>query len=187
MDDRERVEVRSAAELRGWLEANHGRSDTVWLIRYKKHCGDRYLPVGEMVRELLSFGWIDSRLRRLDADRVMQMISPRKPGSIWSAVNKRLVEELEATGRMEPPGRAVIDRARDDGSWSLLDDIEALIEPDDLAAALDANPEARRHYDAFPGSVKKTVLWWVKSAKRPSTRARRIERSVAAAERNEPP
>lgn len=142
-------------------------------MSYKKHHPD-YVSWPEIVESLLAHGWIDSTARKVDEDRSMILIAPRRAGSMWSAVNKAIVARLEADGRMTDAGRAVIDRAKADGTWTILDDVEALIEPDDLAAALDTTSGARGHWDDFPPSVRKNLLWWVKSAKRPDTRARRI-------------
>ena len=127
------------------------------------------------------FGWIDSRVNRIDDERYMQLFTPRKPGSTWSKVNKERIERLEAAGLITDAGWNLINAAKDDGSWAFLDDIEALIEPDDLAAALDATPPARAAWDGFPPSVRKPSLYWVASAKRETTRASRIEQIVTKA------
>jgi uncharacterized protein YdeI (YjbR/CyaY-like superfamily) len=184
ISDLEKVEVRSRAELRKWLEANHESADSCWLVTYKKHVADHYLSYGTIVDELLCFGWIDSRTRRVDDDRTMLLIAPRKTGSTWSRVNKRKVASLEKAGRMTDAGREKIEAARQDGSWEFLDDVEALIEPDDLAAALDGNSKARKHFDAFNASAKKVILLWIKTAKREATRKKRIRKTVKLAARN---
>ncbi|MCB9760959.1 MAG: YdeI/OmpD-associated family protein [Alphaproteobacteria bacterium] len=175
----------SRALLRAWLEEHHTRDEGVWLVRYKKHTGERYVPHGQIAAELLCWGWIDSQVCSMDADRSRIFISPRRPGSIWSAVNKAHVERELAAGRMAPPGLAKIEAAKVDGSWTLLDDVEALIVPDDLAAALDGCPPARANYEAFPDSAKKAILWWIKSAKRPTTRASRVATAAEKAARGE--
>lgn len=180
-DQRPQLQITDAAALRAWLEQNHSRTDTVWLVTFKKAAGDRYVSWGACVDELLCFGWIDSKVQRVDELRSRRLICPRKPGSIWSKVNKDKVHRLIEAGRMAPSGLASIERAREDGSWTLLDDVEALIEPDDLAAALDGLPAARVSWDSFPGNAKKQMLWWVKSARRDATRQRRIDRIVAEA------
>ena len=178
----ERIEITCPEQLRDWLAAHHEDAEAAWVITYKKHCGDRYVSTGEVVAELLCFGWIDCRSKRVDDDRTSLLITHRRPGSGWSAVNKRHVAALVASGRLQPSGLAVIEQAKADGSWTLLDDIEALIEPPDLRAALDARPEARATYDAFGDSKKKRILWWLKSAKRAATRQTRLERVVEATE-----
>ena len=115
----------------------------------------------------------------------MLYVAPRKPGSGWSRVNKAHAERLIETGQMAPSGRAAINRAKADGSWSLLDDVENLVVPDDLAAALEARPPAPDEWGGFPHSVKRGILEWIVQAKRPATRARRIEETASMAQRGE--
>lgn len=179
-----RREFRSRAALRHWLEKNHGSADPFWLVTWKKHAGERHIPYDEVVDELLCCGWIDSRTRRVDEDRTMLYVCPRKPGSGWSAVNKRRIAKLTKEGRLTPAGAACVHAAKKDGSWSLLDDVERLEEPPDLARALDASPPARRHFDAFNASAKKIILLWIKTAKREETRMRRIAEAVRLAALN---
>lgn len=175
MADHERVEVTSRAELRSWLETHHEQPDSIWLVTYKKSARpDLHLPWGDIVQEALCFGWIDSQTARVDDERTMVRLSPRKPGSAWSAVNKAHVAELEREGLMAGAGRAAIDRAKDDGSWEFLDDVEAGVIPEDLDRAFEAFPGAKDTFDAFPRSTRRATLEWIKTAKRPETRARRI-------------
>ena len=181
--DAPQVQVNSRAEWRGWLEANHTSRQPIWLVTYRKG-HPRHLPYDDIVEEALCFGWIDSLLHKLDAERSALYMSPRKAGGIWARSNKQRVERLEAAGLMTPAGRAVIERAQTDGSWSLLDDIDNLTMPDDLGAALDADVAARANWEAFSPSVRKQFLWWVKSAKRDATRQARIEGTVRAAREN---
>lgn len=175
------IEFRSRQELRNWLHANHSIADTFWLVSFKKHVTDCYIPYGEIVEELLCYGWIDSRTRRLDEDRTMLLVGRRKPGSTWSAANKKRVAELEKAELMTAAGRDKIDAARRDGSWSYLDDIENLVIPDDLSDALNANKTAQRKFDAFNKSAKKVILLWIKTAKRSDTRAKRVSETVRLA------
>ena len=186
-DAYEQVEVASAAELRAWLEANADTSPGVWLVTGKKAAGDRYVAYEDLVREALCFGWIDGQARPLDALRSQQLLTPRRPRSGWSRPNKLRVAELEAEGRMAPRGRAVVEAAKASGTWTALDLVEDLVEPPDLAAALDATPRAREHWDAFPRSVKRATLEQVYGAKRPGTRARRIANAVGLAAQNQRP
>ena len=178
----ERVEVRSRAEWRAWLEANHESGESVWLVTYRKGHPD-HVPYADTVREALCFGWIDSVPRKVDAARTSHLMSPRKPASAWSGLNKRYVEELEREGLMAPPGRAAIERARANGMWTFLDDVERLEVPPDLATALDGAKGARTAWDGFPPSARRGMLEWLKQAKRGETRAARIERiAMGAAE-----
>ena len=137
-----------------------------------------------MVDELLCFGWIDSRTRRLDEDRTLLYVSPRKPGSSWSKANKHRIAKLAKEGKLQPAGAAAVDAAKQDGSWTFLDDVERLEVPPDLDCALDDNPRARSHFDAFNASAKKIILLWIKTAKRDETRARRIAETVRLAGKN---
>ena len=177
------IKVISRDDWRAWLEANHGREPGVWLVTYKKPDG-RHVPYDAIVEEALCFGWVDSLPRKLDGYRSKLLVTPRKPGSGWSRVNKERVARLEAAGSIAPAGQAVIDAARQDGSWSKLDAVEDLVEPDDLRAALDANADARRHWDAFPRSAKRGILEWIANAKRPETRQKRVRDTTDKAAQN---
>ena len=174
-------EFLSRREIRDWLSANHATADTFWLVTFKKHVTDRYIPSGDIVEELLCYGWIDGRTRRLDDDRTMLLVARRKPGSTWSAPNKERVVRLEKSGLMTSAGRDKIDAAKGDGSWSFLDDIDKLFIPDDLDRALHSNEAAQRAFDAFNDSAKKVILLWIKTAKRPETRDQRISETVRLA------
>lgn len=180
-----RVEVTSRAQWRAWLAEHHAELPGIWLVTYKKAAGDRYLPYADLVEEALCFGWIDGQAQGLDELRSMLLLTPRKKGSGWSRPNKERIERLTAAGLLEPAGQAAIDRAIADGSWTKLDAVENLEEPPDLAAALDAEPDARRHWDAFTRSPKRASLEWLSQAKRPETRAKRIAEIVTLAARNE--
>lgn len=180
----ERVEVTSRAELRAWLEAHHGRSESIWLVSYKKAAGERYIPYDAIVEEALCFGWVDSLPRKLDALRSMLLLSPRKPGSAWSAINKARVERLAAAGLIAPSGLAKIEAAKADGSWTRLDGVERLEVPADLASALAALPPAADNFAAFPPSTRRGILEWILQAKRPETRAKRIDETARLAAKN---
>jgi uncharacterized protein YdeI (YjbR/CyaY-like superfamily) len=172
------------AEWRAWLEENHARKEGVWLISYKKSSGKQQFGYEEAVQEALCFGWIDSKGNKLDEERTMLWFAPRKPRTGWSAPNKRRIEKLLAEGRMAPAGLAKIEAAKQDGSWSALDAVEALEIPPDLAAALQASPTAQQYFDAFPRSVKRAILDWIRTAKRPETRATRVEETARLAAEN---
>ena len=182
--DHERVEVTSRAAWRRWLTRHHRQSESIWLVTYKKHRPSLHVSYDEIVEEALCFGWIDSLPRKLDEDRTMLRLSPRKPKSMWSRLNKTRVQKLVSEERMTPAGLAKIEAAKQDGSWVVLDDVEDLVVPDDLAKALSKNKRAKRYFDAFPPSAVKGILWWIKSAKRDATRARRIQETVRLAAMN---
>lgn len=178
--DHPRFEVDSVEALRAWLTAHHATEAGAWLVTWRKARGP-HVSWREIVPELLSVGWIDSRGQKVDDDRTSLLIVPRRAGSGWSRINKEHLERLYAEGRMQPAGIAMVDRARADGSWTKLDEVETLREPDDLRRALDAEPRARRAWDGFPRSPRRAILEWISSAKREPTRVRRIELTVAEA------
>ena len=173
MDDAERFEPAALADWTAWLAAHHADTRGVWLVSPRRAAGQAF-DYAAAVCEALRYGWIDATVRTLDDDRAMQWYSPRRPGSGWSRSNKIRIDRLEREGLMEAPGRAVIDAARADGTWTLFDAVEDLVVPDDLAAALAAHPGARDHWDAFSASARKMMLAWVVTAKQEATRARRV-------------
>ena len=183
-DGRPIVHPKSRKGWRLWLSRNHGRSSGVWLAAYRKETGKPRVEYDEAVEEALAFGWIDSKSVRLDDERSLIWMCPRQPASGWSKSNKERVERLERKGLMADAGRAAVEAAKRNGSWSLLDSVEALEEPDDLAAALNASPAARANFDAFPPSARKLVLTWIATAKREETRRKRIEEAARLAAEN---
>ncbi len=182
----ELVEVEDRAAWRAWLERNHRTSGTIWLVIYKKEGRGNRLSYEEAVEEALCFGWIDSKANTLDERRYKQLFSLRKPGGTWARLNKERIERLIAEGLMTPAGLEVIEAAKRDGSWTSYDRVEAAEVPDDLQAALDANPTARDNFAAFNLTTRKALIWRVESAKRAETRARRIADVVQQAGENRP-
>ena len=179
-----KIEFRSRAQLRRWLEKNYATSETFWLVSYKKHVAEHYLPYGDAVEELMCFGWVDTRTQRLDEDRTMLLVAPRKKQSTWSMSNKKRVAKLAKAGLMSPAGQEKVDRAKKDGSWNFLDDIDNLVVPEALAEALARNKRANKNFDAFNDSAKKVILLWIKTAKRNETRGKRIRETVRLAAKN---
>ena len=184
MADAPTVHAESRSAWRDWLEANHATGTGVWLVSWRKGHGPR-VEYEEAVEEALCFGWVDSQGGNLDERRSRQYFAPRKPTSGWAATNKARVERLIADGLMRPAGLAAIERAKANGSWTLLDDVEQGVIPDDLAAALGGHPPAAERFGAFPKSAKRAMLEWVAQAKRPETRTKRIDQIATAAQRNE--
>lgn len=182
---REIVEVRSREEWRAWLQAHHKQPESILLVTYRKGTSEHYIQTSEIVEEALCFGWIDSTRRKIDDTRSTLLISPRRPRSGWSAVNKGRVEMLVAAGRMTPAGMVKIEQAKADGSWTRLDETEANVMPAELAMALGRDGAAQANFAAFSPSYRRMMFGWVRDAKRPETRERRIERIVSAAARNE--
>lgn len=180
----QQVEVQSRQQLRAWLEAHHAQSESIWLVVWKKHT-PHHIPYSDIVDEALCFGWIDSQPRKLDADRSLLRLSPRKPRSGWSGVNKQKIERLIDEGLMAVPGLARIAQAQEDGSWEQLDSASSDQVPPDLAAALSRFPEAATNFAAFPRSARRAILEWISTARTAETRSRRIEVTAAAAARGE--
>jgi uncharacterized protein YdeI (YjbR/CyaY-like superfamily) len=173
MDEAERIEPATLAEWTAWLAAHHADARGVWLITPRR-AADQAFDYESAVCEALRYGWIDSTVRPIDDDRAMQWFSPRRKGSIWARTNKARVERLEREGLMEPAGRAVIEAAKADGSWTLYDDVEDLVVPPDLDAAFTEHPGSREQWDAFSPSARKMMLAWVVTAKQEATREKRV-------------
>lgn len=172
-DDAERVRFATRQDWREWLVAHHATSPGVFVVYPKKASGLTGPTYEDLIEEALCFGWIDGTLRPVDDLRTSLYFCPRRRGGIWAASNKARVERLRAAGLMTPAGEAVIARAIDDGSWTILDRSEALLLPDELQAALDARAGAHAAFDALAPSMRKQLIYHVDSAKRPETRARR--------------
>ena len=179
----EQVEVKTTEELRAWLAKNHAQKESIWLVTFKKHVAGKYVSVSDILDEILCYGWIDGVRRKLDKDRTMQLISPRK-AQHWAKSYKDRVAKLEKEGRMRDPGRSVIEASKQSGLWNFMDDVDALIKPDDLTTALKNIPPALENFDNFPDASKRFVLRWIKLAKKPETRAKRIEKTAKLAAEN---
>jgi uncharacterized protein YdeI (YjbR/CyaY-like superfamily) len=175
---------KTRAEWRKWLAMNHDRSKGIQLVLIKKNADTPGIMYGEAVEEALCFGWIDSTAGKLDEQRYTLYMSPRKPKSVWSKINKQRIQKLVKEGRMTAAGLAKIETARKDGSWNQLDTIDQLAIPEDLSKQLSANAEAKRNFEAFSTSSKKIILFWIASAKREETRRKRIEETVRLAAQN---
>ena len=178
LDEAERLDFTTAAAWRSWLAEHHTRKQGVWLVQYKARTGKPAIPYEEAVCEALCVGWIDSTYRPLDDERGMLWWSPRRKGSVWASSNKERVARLEAEGRMTDAGRAIIAAAKADGSWSILESVEALSVPADLAASLAARPGAAERWEAMVPSARRPYLLWIATAKRPETRARRVRETA---------
>ncbi|WP_439591021.1 YdeI/OmpD-associated family protein [Microbacterium sp.] len=181
LDDGERVEAADSAAWRAWLVENHRVAKGAWLVRPRPGSGLKLVEYEDAIRHALCFGWIDGPVRSFDAERGGLWFAPRRPMSGWAATNKARLIELEAAGLMTDAGRAAVELAKANGSWTILDNAEALREPDDLAAGLDADPAARAAWDAFPPSARKLGISNVDMARRPETRAARVAKIVTDA------
>lgn len=174
----------SRNHLRAWLEENHTQTEGIWLINFKKETGQPRLEYNELVEELLCFGWIDSLPHKLDTERSMLWIAPRKRGSNWSALNKQRVAQLIKAKKMTTAGLEKIEQAKIDGSWTALDQVELLEVPNDLKQALSVLPHATQHFASFPRSVKRGILEWIVNAKKMETREKRVQETARLAELN---
>ena len=153
-------------------------------MTHKKSQGGKHVPYGDAVEEALCFGWVDSRPRKIDAERTALLYTPRKPRSVWSALNKERVATLIANGKMTEAGLAKIALAKANGSWEKLERSDALTEPDDLKAAFEDSKKARENWESFPPSARKATLEWIYAAKRDATRAARVKETVALSAQN---
>lgn len=185
LDDAPHVHADDRATWRAWLEANHASSRGAWLVAWRASSARIGLDYEAAVQEALCVGWVDSTGGRVDDERGRLYFAPRKPRSVWAASNKLRVERLISDGRMAPAGLAAIERAKANGSWEVLDSVERLEVPPDLAAALEAQPPAAANFAAFSPSARKMALAWVAQARRPETRDARIRAIAEAAARNE--
>jgi uncharacterized protein YdeI (YjbR/CyaY-like superfamily) len=185
LDDAPQVHADDQITWRTWLQANHASATGVWLVTWRGPSGRTGLDYEAAIEEALCFGWVDSTGGRVDDERGKLYFAPRKPRSSWAASNKARVERLIREKRMAPAGLAAIERAKANGSWEILDSVERLEVPADLAAALDGRRPAAANFAAFPPSARKTLLGWVALAVKPETRASRIAQIADAAARNE--
>ncbi len=183
----EQLNPRDRNEWRQWLEKNHATSPGVQVVITKKNAGKAGIHLDEAVEEALCFGWIDSRANKRDEFSYRLHFSPRKPGGTWANANKQRVAKLIQMGLMTPAGLKVVEASRQDGSWNQLEEIDQLVIPEDLSQALSENPAAEKYFQAYSYSLKKQLLWWLKTSQRPETRAKRIAQIVAWAERNHVP
>jgi uncharacterized protein YdeI (YjbR/CyaY-like superfamily) len=165
---------RSRADWRGWLETHHGREVEVWLVFHKKHTGVSGVDYGASVEEALCFGWIDSLVKRLDADRYARKFTPRRPGSRWSKSNRGRAEKMIAAGRMTPAGLAVVEKARAAGEWDR-EDAPAVPGPvpPELVRRLSETAGTQEQFDRLPASLRQQYIAWVGAAKKEATRLRR--------------
>ena len=174
-DKFEQVEIQSAEDLRDWLLENHGQEESIWLVTYKKSAGHKYVSRWDVLDELLCFGWTDGIRRKFNEDRTMQFISKRR-AEHWAKSYKERVARLEEEGRMHASGLRSVEVAKANGMWTFMDDVDALIIPNDLEHVLKAVPGAYDFFEAINPSSKRFVLRWIKLAKTEKTRKNRIEK-----------
>lgn len=176
---------------RHWLSKNFNKSPGIWLVYYKVGKSKPRLPYADMVEEALCFGWIDSLPRKLDDERSMLLITPRKPKSVWSDLNKVRVAKLMAEGLMTEHGLKAITIAKQNGSWDTLTEGNKAAEtntlPADLLKAFKGKAVALKNFKAFSTSIRKQFMYWINSAKTEETRNKRLLQTVLMSEANRKP
>lgn len=166
---------------RQWLQANHSTKQSVWLVYYKKNSPQANYSLSDAVDEALCFGWIDSKSKSLDEEKIMQFFSRRKPNGTWSKINKEKIKQLIETNRMSAAGLEAIEKAKLNGSWTLLDEVEELIIPKDLEKVFQSMPGSKAFFTNLSKSVKKSMLQWLVLAKTEKTREKRINEIASCA------
>ena len=185
-DGDETLSFASPAVLDAWLARHHATSPGIWLQLAKKAANVPSVTYAEAVEVALAWGWIDGQKRSLGAHAWLQRLCPRGKRSIWSKINRDKALALIASGRMQPAGRAEVERAQEDGRWADAYDSPRTAEvPEDLARALAKNAKARAAFATLNGANRYAILWRVQTAKKPETRARRIADLVAMLARGE--
>jgi uncharacterized protein YdeI (YjbR/CyaY-like superfamily) len=178
------VEIKSSEELRNWLLQNYKSSKSVWLVTFKKSEVDKYVSRWEVLDELICFGWIDGIRRKLDDEKTMQLISPRRVEH-WAKTYKERAAKLIEDGKMHASGLRAIEVSKTSGLWNFMDDVDNLIVPEDLSKALSERKGALAFFYAINDSSKRFVLRWLKLAKTDKTRINRIKHLVDLSEKGE--
>ena len=184
MSELEEHYFKTDAEWREWLHDNHDSSKGVYLIFYKVNHDNDSMRWEEAVKVALCYGWIDSTVKSLGNGKRRQYFTPRNHKSVWSALNKKYIEDLKASDLMHKSGLEKIKMAKKNGSWTALDAVENGVVPEDLQAAFDNNPLAFENYNNFSPSYRKSYLYWLNQAKREATRTKRIAEIVKLCEMN---
>lgn len=174
-------------DWRQWLVENHRLKPSIWLVCYKKQSDQPSISWSELVDEALCFGWIDSTRKTIDEERFIQFFTKRKPTGTWSKINKEKVEKLINENRMTPAGLECIEKAKQNGSWNILDEVEELIIPEDLQQAFEAQPGSSEFFLNLSKSVRKMMLYWIVSAKQMETREKRMNELAELAAKGEKP
>lgn len=169
---------------RTWLSNNHNSSNGVYLIFYKVSSPEISMRWEDAVKVALCFGWIDSTVKSLGDGKRRQYFCPRKPKSVWSALNKKYIDQLKKENLIHESGWESIRIAKENGSWAALDDVENLIIPPDLQKAFNTNKKAFLNFNQFARSYQKGYLYWLNQAKREETRNKRIKEIVDLCNQN---
>ena len=172
---------------REWLVQYHSIAKGVWLVYHKKASGQPSVSYAEAVEEALCFGWIDSTMRPVDEQRYMQLFTPRKSGSEWSGLNKERVARMIEQGKITKAGMKKIDESKKDGTWKNVEQVEAMILPEDLAKRMSRSKKAMAYFESLKKTNKKYLLHWLNTAKRPETRQKRIDEIYEALKQEQMP
>jgi len=167
------VDLRDRSQWRAWLTQHHATSPGVWLVIHKAHTGAKSLAHGEILREALCFGWVDSLVRRLDEDRYALKVTPRRPSSRWSDINRKVWAELQAAGLLAPAGLAAAPTGNRYAPKPHIPELPAY-----LVKALKTNPAAWKFFRELPPRERRNFVVWMHTAKRPETREKRIAESM---------
>ncbi|WP_299536076.1 YdeI family protein [Ulvibacterium sp.] len=178
MKDIQQLYFKNDTEWRNWLQENHSKSDGIHLIFYTVAHEKDSMRWEEAVRVALCYGWIDSTVKSLGDGKRRQYFCPRKPKSVWSKINKDHINELISKGLMHGSGLKKIEMAKEDGSWTALDDVENGVVPPDLQKAFNRNSKAFDNYQNFTRGQRKSYLYWLNQAKREETRKKRIKEII---------
>ena len=179
----EQIEVVSQDELRNWLMKNHAQNESIWLITFKKQTIEKYVSKQQVLDELLCFGWIDGIARKLDETRTMQLLSPRRVEH-WAKTYKDRFAKLEKLRLIQPLGYQSVEDSKKAGLWDFMDDVDALIIPDDFMESLKNHESALECFNNFAPSSKRFILRWIKLSKTEVTRKKRIEQAAVLASEN---
>ncbi|WP_246581610.1 YdeI/OmpD-associated family protein [Echinicola shivajiensis] len=177
----------NCADWQKWLEANHHSKQSVWIVFYNKNSGKDSISWSEAVETALCFGWIDSKKQTIDEFSYRQFYSKRKPNSTWSKINKDKVQMLIETGQMMPAGFESIEIAKQNGLWTILDEVEELIVPKDLEATFITQKGSKDYFLSLNKSMRKTILQWIVLAKIAETRQNRINQVAELAAKGQKP
>ena len=180
------VYVKTRKEWRNWLNQNHDKSSGIWLVFYKKHTGKNTLEYDEVVEEALCFGWIDSIIKKIDDEKYVRKLTPRKADSQWSDLNKKRIKKLKKQGLLTEAGIVKVREAKASGLWDKPDrpQISSSL-PRELESSLAKNKKAKSFFDQLAPSYQNRFIGWISSAKRQETKVRRLREAIALLEKGE--